>query len=100
MNNQVIRYGSLTEIHNRASYKRLGLRGTVARQAKFRRALAPLLSRLPPEAAHALLGSVMALCSASGWESIRAVGANQSADGVAWSLEALIDHARAQGESR
>ena len=74
--------------------------GTAARQEKFRRALAPLLADLSPETGHALLAAVMSLCSASGWENMRAIGEAEAGDVVAWSLAALVDSAPTQGKHR
>jgi AcrR family transcriptional regulator len=68
-----------------------------ARREKFRLALAELLAELAEPDAQRLLAGVTALCSASGWESMKdnwGLTGPAAADAAQWAVRALIDGAR------
>lgn len=64
-----------------------------ARRDKFSTALQPLIDNLPEETARRLLASVTALCSASGWESMKDnwnLSGTEAAAAAQWAVRALI----------
>lgn len=68
-----------------------------ARRTKFAEALREVTDALPADAGRRLLTSVTALCSASGWETMKdnwELSGEAAADAAQWAVKALIDEAR------
>lgn len=70
-----------------------------ARRNKFAEALREVTDSLPDDAGRRLLASVTALCSASGWETMKdnwQLSGETAAEAAQWAVSALIDEARKQ----
>ncbi|MCH4545968.1 TetR/AcrR family transcriptional regulator [Rhizobium sp. WYCCWR 11279] len=68
-----------------------------ARREKFSIALRDVTGTIPSEDAQHLLAAVTALCSASGWESMKdnwSLSGAEAAKAAQWAVQALIDDAR------
>jgi AcrR family transcriptional regulator len=68
-----------------------------ARRKKFAEALKEVTDSLPDDAGRRLLAAVTALCSASGWETMKdnwELSGEAAADAAQWAVRALIDEAR------
>ena len=68
-----------------------------ARRAKFREALAPVLGPLGTAMSTRLLASITAICSASGWETMKdnwQLSGAEAADAAQWAVNSLIESAR------
>lgn len=68
-----------------------------ARRNKFAEAFREVTESLPDDAGRRLLASVTALCSASGWETMKdnwELSGEAAADAAQWAVSALIDEAR------
>ncbi len=68
-----------------------------ARRNKFAEALREITDTLPTDAGRRLLAAVTALCSASGWETMKdnwELSGEAASDAAQWAVEALIDEAR------
>lgn len=68
-----------------------------ARRDKFARALHEITDTLPDDATRQFLAAVTALCSASGWESMKdnwGLSGPATAKATQWAVQALIDAAR------
>ena len=70
-----------------------------ARRDKFEAALRPVTMALGESQKQRLLAAVTALCSASGWETMKdnwGLSGSAAADAAQWAVKALIDEARGQ----
>jgi AcrR family transcriptional regulator len=70
-----------------------------ARREKFATALSEVTRGMPAAEAQQLLAAVTALCSASGWESMRdnwGLSGSAAAEAAQWAVQALIKQARAE----
>ncbi|MGE0801043.1 MAG: TetR/AcrR family transcriptional regulator [Lautropia sp.] len=68
-----------------------------ARRAKFAEALREVTRGMPAAATRRLLAAVTALCSASGWETMKdnwGLSGAAAAQAAQWAVQALIDEAR------
>jgi AcrR family transcriptional regulator len=73
-----------------------------ARRKKFEAALSDVTARLSGAEAKRLLAAVTALCSASGWETMKdnwGLSGPVAAEAAQWAVEALIDEARGHSRS-
>lgn len=67
-----------------------------ARREKFRAALRPILGSVTARVGRQLLASITALCSASGWESMKdhwGLSGAAAAEAAQWAVRALLDAA-------
>lgn len=73
------------------------LAAAAARRTKFAEALREVTGGMSPEATRRLLAAVTALCSASGWETMKdnwGLSGPAAAEAAQWAVHALINEAR------
>jgi len=73
-----------------------------ARRSKFANALRPVTASLPEAEAMHLLVAVTALCSVSGWESMKdnwGLSGSAAANAAQWAVRALLNEARGHSRS-